>query len=505
MKKVSLFFAALFCVSTMSAITFDPKGGTLATAPADNDALWAELKADYEAYNGITLTKNYDLACTGNAVAAVLSSNTTAQAKNISFLTADDSKWSWLGNYYKSIDAEYFIATLGEPYWRYETQGFFQCTKNGDETSCGHHSYIKHDWTTAGTPAAWQPWYVFGVVPTFEGKEFAGWYKDAACTAGNEVTTLVGVEDDATLYAKWEGSVAISGITLSKTSTSIVAGQSDTITAEVAPTNASEVFTVATSDETVAIATIKGSDIIITAFKGGEATISVVYAAGKSDCVVTVTEAIAIELHEGTLAVPADNEALWDEMGPQFDTYYPDANKKYSGHVNYQHIGGVGNMLYSNDAVATSFDILTKEDAPWKWLGDYMIKQVPGLKEGTTTHWRFDLAAFFNAEPAGSNGLGDWTINGHIGIWRPYYALAHTPKKEGYTFDGWYLDEAHTVKAVAADLKAGDTIHAAWKADSTTALENVAAEANVTKVIENGQVIIIRDGVRYNTLGAIVK
>ncbi len=39
-------------------------------------------------------------------------------------------------------------------------------------------------------------------------------------------------------------------------------------------------------------------------------------------------------------------------------------------------------------------------------------------------------------------------------------------------------------------------------AGGSTALENVAAEVKATKVIENGQLVIIRDGVRYNALGA---
>ncbi len=38
--------------------------------------------------------------------------------------------------------------------------------------------------------------------------------------------------------------------------------------------------------------------------------------------------------------------------------------------------------------------------------------------------------------------------------------------------------------------------------EETTALEQVTAEVQVTKIIENGQVYIIRDGVRYNVLGA---
>ena len=36
----------------------------------------------------------------------------------------------------------------------------------------------------------------------------------------------------------------------------------------------------------------------------------------------------------------------------------------------------------------------------------------------------------------------------------------------------------------------------------TTAVENVEAEAKAVKMIENGQVIIIKNGIRYNALGA---
>ena len=39
----------------------------------------------------------------------------------------------------------------------------------------------------------------------------------------------------------------------------------------------------------------------------------------------------------------------------------------------------------------------------------------------------------------------------------------------------------------------------------TTDVENVVAPSTFTKVIENGQIYIIRDGVRYNALGAVVK
>lgn len=40
------------------------------------------------------------------------------------------------------------------------------------------------------------------------------------------------------------------------------------------------------------------------------------------------------------------------------------------------------------------------------------------------------------------------------------------------------------------------------KKNTAAAVENVAVEAKAIKVIENGQIVIIRDGVRYNAVGA---
>ena len=39
----------------------------------------------------------------------------------------------------------------------------------------------------------------------------------------------------------------------------------------------------------------------------------------------------------------------------------------------------------------------------------------------------------------------------------------------------------------------------------STALNNVAAPVKAVKVIEDGQIILIRDGVKYNALGAIIQ
>lgn len=51
----------------------------------------------------------------------------------------------------------------------------------------------------------------------------------------------------------------------------------------------------------------------------------------------------------------------------------------------------------------------------------------------------------------------------------------------------------------------GITGYAAPCLDEATLVENVATEAHTRKVIENGNLYMIKNGVRYNVLGAIVK
>ena len=42
-------------------------------------------------------------------------------------------------------------------------------------------------------------------------------------------------------------------------------------------------------------------------------------------------------------------------------------------------------------------------------------------------------------------------------------------------------------------------------AGTNTAVDNVAVENNVSKVLENGQIFIMKDGVKYNAIGGVVK
>ena len=44
-----------------------------------------------------------------------------------------------------------------------------------------------------------------------------------------------------------------------------------------------------------------------------------------------------------------------------------------------------------------------------------------------------------------------------------------------------------------------------WKDGTSTQLDAAAMATKVSKTIENGQVVIIRDGVKYNVVGAVIE
>ncbi len=203
--------------------------------------------------------------------------------------------------------------------------------------------------------------------------------------------------------------------------------------------------------------------------------------------------------------------------------------------------------------------LLTGEDSEYKWLGDY-IKEINKnqyrepvgesdylFNPTTNIQWRFNIHMFLNCAVgnAASNysGAADFTEAGKFDSWIEYFyafqgegetardlslpadiifedeanGLAYTwstalPKMEDptgeKTFAGWYNSKGEMVDSIPAGItKEHYTV--LWEGEEipgdVTALENVAVESVVTKAIEKGQFVIIRNGVRYNALGAIVE
>ncbi|MBO5280596.1 MAG: InlB B-repeat-containing protein [Clostridia bacterium] len=130
--------------------------------------------------------------------------------------------------------------------------------------------------------------------PTRTGYTFQGW----ATSADGSVEYAPGASytDNAnvTLYAVWElATVSVTGVTLNKSSATLTEGDTLTLTATVAPTNATNKnVTWKSSDTTVATV----SNGVVTAKKAGTATITVTTADGSK----TETCAVTVRPNDGT-------------------------------------------------------------------------------------------------------------------------------------------------------------------------------------------------------------
>ncbi len=194
-------------------------------------------------------------------------------------------------------------------------------------------------------------------------------------------------------------------------------------------------------------------------------------------------------LQGGQLAVPADNEALWDVMGPQFDAYYPNAHTKYASK---QDVSNISSFLYNNSNsenegyVLNSTDIWTSDEGAWHWLGVYMMAHESTLVAGTTytpiTQWRFATDGFFKAVDAKTlhdrYGVGDWTEAGKPASWQPAYIFGNEPTKSGYTFLGWFKNAEGSGSALTTLPTSGD-VYACWKSNVSTDVDNIEQVAPV--------------------------
>ena len=70
----------------------------------------------------------------------------------------------------------------------------------------------------------------------------------------------------------------------------------------------------------------------------------------------------------------------------------------------------------------------------------------------------------------------------------------------GYPY-GDYMPGKITIRAANSRGGFGPAKNVPW----TAAINNVKDDSTVQKLIENGQVVILRDGVKYNTLGTVIR
>jgi len=145
--------------------------------------------------------------------------------------------------------------------------------------------------------------------PTYTGYTFIGWYTSAnGGTAVNSGTTING---NTTIYAHWtKNPVAVSGVRLNKTSTSIAEGGSETLSVTISPSDASN-KTITWSSSNTNVATVDGNGRV-SAKKVGTATITATSNNNiKASCTVTVTASVTgVSLNKTSITLTAGGSEI---------------------------------------------------------------------------------------------------------------------------------------------------------------------------------------------------
>ena len=371
---------------------------------------------------------------------------TFANAKMQDIMTNSKSEYKWLGDYILSVAG----ALDGESAWRWHVHAFFNCN---DGTVQGNQKVATANFSQAGKPEAWGDAYreAYGISAKLPSSVDATYTLPTPVKDGDE---FVGWYEDP----KGEGAKI----------TSIPAGYKGTIYAIWKNSNPD-------SDEAIYIITwvLNGGKVL-----GGD--------------------------------VPS-NADLWETFKPYYNTYY-------SLNRADQTIENVATF-----ANAKMQDIMTNSKSEYKWLGDYIIS-VAGALDGEST-WRWHVHAFFNCNDGTVKGnqlvaTADFSQAGKPEAWGDAYRMAYgltgelptkvtetfvlpIPVKDGYVFVGWFDNPEGTGTAITS-IPAGwyGTLYAIWKINGTTDIDYLPTQTNnVQKIMQDGQIFILRDGKIYNIMG----
>ncbi len=162
-----------------------------------NELLWESFKYEYINYYALEYS-------TRTRADQQISDVATYMEKGQDMMT-NTTSFKWLGDYIKS-----YTGTMGhkidtEVLWRYGVSAFFNKKVANPSTFNGSANF-----QSAGTPAAWLPYYYFAANPvkTVNGKnvEFLGWY-----SGNTKYTTLAAALQAGvnTLTAKWKGAITM--------------------------------------------------------------------------------------------------------------------------------------------------------------------------------------------------------------------------------------------------------------------------------------------------------
>ena len=191
--------------------------------------------------------------------------------------------------------------------------------------------------------------------------------------------------------------IAITGISLNKSATSLTEGESETLTATITPSNATGDKTVKWSSSNEAVAAVD-SNGKVTAKKAGTAVITATSSNGKTaGCTVTVKQK---DTYTG----------LRDVNGTL--TYFNNgqADKTYTGFVSY-----AGNNYYViNGVVDTSYTNVTYDGKDWLYVENGKVRyDYTGIRPNENGWWRIENGKVnFNYTGVAENENGWWRIEG---------------------------------------------------------------------------------------------
>ena len=419
-----------------------------------NADLWEAFKPYYNTYYGLN-----------RADQTIENVATFANAKMQEIMTDTKSEYKWLGDYIQQV-----AGTLdGESAWRWHVHAFFNCN---DGTVKGNQLVATADFSQAGKPEAWGDAYreAYGIsaklpssvdatytlpTPVKDGDEFVGWYEDPKGEGAKITSIPAGYK--GTIYAIWKNSNP-------------------------------------DSDEAIYTITwvLNGGKVL-----GGK--------------------------------VPS-NEELWTAFMDGFNAYYTGYSNE-SGTFKTRTSRPITEVLeftWTNIG-ALGLDFMTDSKSPWKWLGDYILSvaAAQGIALTTDSEWRQQFYAFFNCTNVSKKADGtvvgstiDFSQAGKPEAWGDAYRMAYgltgdlptkvtetfvlpIPVKDGYVFVGWFDNPEGTGTAITS-IPAGwyGTLYAIWKTNGTTDIDNLPTQTNnVQKIMQDGQIFILRDGKIYNIMG----
>ena len=430
-------------------ITYELNGGEFpAVVVPTNAELWEAFKPYYNTY--------YGLARADQPIDKV---STFANAKMQEIMTDEASEYKWLGDYVQSVATAAGVplstdmASANEGGWRWAVHAFFNA-------AAGQYGAAGIDFTEAGKQEVWGAAYEaeYGVVlptepvaedyvlptPTKEGYTFVGWYDNAEGTG--EAYTVIPAGWAGTLYAIWEAEAPAVEYT-------------EIVMSNLVVTPYGEYDVLEASDAMTGIAVMLGVDADGKLVEGSEVTWNGTSMTILSSDVFTKTysEDLATDVYNGKLVI----EFYGEEMGLDLYMY------------------GTG-AASSVDVVITDANITVDEwgsylvSAPWE---DGILT----IEVSDTEYEGFMMLEYTITED-------DWYI------WMAYTATVTT------------VDNVMTIEGEFTDNYTGTTYNVTISGNlpngTGTGLEDATVTIKAVKKIQNGQLIIEKDGVQYNANGA---